>query len=123
MWWQHEPLYGPLDQADHADLSRHRVVGGVDEFAAMRTLVISDRSRILISGHIVGRSVAFHRQLADKSWEVLVDDDMGFALDQLSGDPDVALRMVVHWGYCDRCRDWGPRIDEGDTCAHCKLVG
>lgn len=88
----------------------------------MRTLVISQCSRALLDGHVVGKAFGPFRQLADSSWEVLVDDDMGYAIDRLCGDPDLAIRMIIHWGYCDRCRDWGPRIDEGETCAKCKLV-
>lgn len=90
----------------------------------MRTLVISNASRSLLDGHIVGRAVAVQRQLADKSWEVEVDDDMAFALDQLSFDPDVAFSMICTdgWVTCYRCGKSGLPIDDGETCRFCKLV-
>lgn len=78
----------------------------------MRTLVISNASRSLLDGHIVGRAVAVQRQLADKSWEVLVDDDLAFGIDCLSGDPDVAFRLLCKVerdpNICQRC---GSEVD------------
>lgn len=90
----------------------------------MRTLVVSDRSRTLLEGSIVGRAVGFGRQLADRSWEVSVDDDMGFALDCLSGDPDRAIEMVcapdikIDFSRCPRCR---AELDF-DWCWTCKML-
>ena len=88
----------------------------------MRTLVISNASRSLLDGHIVGRAVAVQRQLADKSWEVLVDDDMAFALDCLSGDPDHALALVCKVerkpNCCYRC---GAELDV-DWCWTCRVM-
>ena len=43
---------------------------------------------------ILSRSISISHQLADKSWEALVDDDMAFAMDCLCGDPDRAIASV-----------------------------
>ena len=86
----------------------------------MRTLVISNASRSLLDGHIVGQAVAVQRQLADKSWEVLVDDDFAFGIDCLSDDPDVAFRLLCKVerdpNACPRC---GSEVDV-DWCWTCK---
>lgn len=82
--------------------------------------MISNASRSLLDGHIVGRSVAVQRQLADKSWEVLVDDDLAFGIDCLSGDSDVAFRLLCKVerkpGCCYRC---GSELDL-DWCWSCR---
>ena len=90
----------------------------------MRTLVISDVSRRLLAGHILSRSISISHQLADKSWEALIDDDLGFMMDCLCGDPDRAIAIVckADWGWCYRCQAEVPLIDDGETCGHCKLV-
>ena len=91
----------------------------------MRTLVISNASRSLLNGSIIHRAVAVRRQLADGSWEVLVDDDMGFALDCLSGDVDRAIKLVCAggraagwWHLCERC---GSELDD-DWCWTCRRL-
>ena len=89
----------------------------------MRQIVISNRSKSLLSSHPIGRSIAVSHQLADKSWEALVDDDLGFAFDCLCGDPDKAIELVVSkdWIVCPRCGYYGALLDD-DCCAMCKLV-
>ena len=61
----------------------------------MRQIIISNTTRRMLAGHILSRSVSISHQLADKSWEALVDDDMGFAIDCLCGDPDRAIQMII----------------------------
>jgi len=61
----------------------------------MRTIVISDRSRLILEGAIAGCAFKLERQLADKSWEATVDDDLAFALDVLSVDPDKAINLIL----------------------------
>jgi len=86
----------------------------------MRTIVISNLSRGLLDGHIVGRAVKIERQLADKSWEASVDDDMGYAIDRLCGDPDKAIQMLCKSGP-SRCRLCGSELDV-DWCWSCKML-
>lgn len=88
----------------------------------MRQIIISNRARELLYTHPVGRHVAPQRQLADKSWEALVDDDLGFAFDCLP-DPDTAIEAIVtaDWIVCPRCHKKGPLLDN-DCCSYCMLV-
>ena len=89
----------------------------------MRQIIISNTTRRMLAGHILSRSVSISHQLADKSWEALVDDDMGFAIDCLCGDPDRAIQSIVtaKWVTCPRCDHFGPLLDD-DCCEQCKLV-
>lgn len=42
------------------------------------------------------------------------------AIDAALGDRK--LEPIVEWAYCRRCETNVPTIDNGETCAHCKLV-
>lgn len=88
----------------------------------MRQMIISNRARDLLYTHPIGRHVKVERQLADTSWETLVDDDLGFAFDCLP-DPDTAIEAIVtaEWVTCPRCNMRGPLLD-GEACSFCKLV-
>lgn len=86
----------------------------------MRTIVISNMSRTLLDGHIVGRAVKIERQLADTSWEASVDDDMGHAIDCLCGDPDKAFQMLCKPSR-DACQRCGAELDV-DWCWTCKRL-
>ena len=91
----------------------------------MRQIIISDRARKLLAGHILSRSISISHQLADKSWEALVDDDMAYAMDCLTGDPDRAIGLVcaAHDGvWCPRCECYRDLDEHGEACSACKLV-
>lgn len=60
----------------------------------MRTIVISDRSRLALEGAIAGCAFKLERQLADKSWEATIDDDLAFAMDLVGPDPDAAIQFI-----------------------------
>jgi len=60
----------------------------------MRVIVISDVTRALLDERVIGKAFSVGRRLRDLSWEVEVDDDLAFALDQVSCDPDVAIRFL-----------------------------
>lgn len=62
----------------------------------MITVVISDRSRLILEGAIAGCAFKLERQLADKSWVATVDDDLAFAMDCVSGDPDKAIDLMCN---------------------------
>jgi len=60
----------------------------------MRVIVISDLTRALLDERVIGKAFSVGRRLRDLSWEVEVDDDLAFALDQVSCDPDTAVRFL-----------------------------
>ena len=66
----------------------------LDEPAAVRTIIISDTTRALLDDRVVGKAFSVGRRLRDLSWEVEVDDDLAFALDHVSCDPDRAIQFL-----------------------------
>lgn len=60
----------------------------------MRVIVISDVTRALLDERVVGKAFSVGRRLRDLSWEVEVDDELAFALDQVACDPDTAIRFL-----------------------------
>jgi hypothetical protein len=63
----------------------------------MRTIVISAVSKVLLDARAT-HGLCGGRQLSDTSWEIEVDDEVAFRLDQISGDPDEAIRMLCATG-------------------------
>ena len=87
----------------------------------MRQIIISNRARKLLAGHILSRSISISHQLADKSWEALVDDDMGYAFDCLP-DPDTAIEAIVTgWTVERKCPF--PIYDDDGSVAQCVRNG
>ena len=60
----------------------------------MRTIVISDLTHALLDERVIGKAFSVGRRLRDLSWEVEVDDDLAFALDHVSCDPDQAIQFL-----------------------------
>ena len=91
----------------------------------MRTMVVSPVSAELLNHSIIGRAVQFKRMLVDQSYEIMVDDDMGYAIDCLCGDPDQAIQLLCapeklqyDLAHCHRC---GSELDD-DWCWVCSTL-
>jgi hypothetical protein len=64
----------------------------------MRTIIISNASHDLLVAHSMTGRLLGGRQLADTSWEIDIDEDVAFAMDRISGDPDRAISMLCSAG-------------------------
>jgi len=61
----------------------------------MIRMVLSDASwRAVLCGRISHHAFGNWKRLRDGSWQVDVEENLAFCMDQISGDPDRAIALV-----------------------------